>query len=89
MNDTKVKGSLGGKPLLVKKLSVHEFKALQEQTAKGQASEDWLWLGYTPVSGGGGAPAHVYIYVAEEPDKEELPDIDTLTLAAQQNKGEW
>lgn len=86
---SKVKGSLGGRPLFTKKLSVKEFEALQEQTAKGRAPMDWLWLGYTPISGGGGVPAHVFIYVAEEPDKDELPDIDTLTLAARQNKGEW
>lgn len=85
-----VKGSLGGKPLFTKKLSVQEFKALQEQTVKGKAPMDWLWVGYTPISGGGGAPAHVFIYVTEEPDKNELPDIDALVQANRaNNKGEW
>lgn len=86
---SKVKGSLGGKPLFVKQLSVGEFEELQERTLKGNAGSDWLWLGYTPQSGGGGLPAHVFIYATEEPEQDELPDIDTITLAARQNKGEW
>lgn len=88
-NASKIKGSLNGKPLYVKRLSVSEFKDLQEQTRQGKA-QDWIWVGYTPMSGGGGVPAHVFVYVTEEPEKNELPDIDTLVLAARaNNKGEW
>lgn len=87
---SKIKGSLNGKPLYLKKLSVQDFKILQEQTLKGNAPMDWVWQGYTPQSGGGGVPAHVFIYVAEDPEKNELPDIDTILLAARaNNKGEW
>jgi hypothetical protein len=87
---SKVKGSLKRMPLFLKRLTVKEFEDLQRQTMKGNAPYDWIWQGYTPQAGGGGVPAFVFIYVAKEPEKDELPDIDTLTLAARMNnKGEW
>ena len=84
----KIKGSFGGRPLLLKKMDVSEFEVLQAQTLKGEAPYDWLWIGYTPQAGGG-RPFNVFIYVSEDPEKVELPDIDSLTLASKKNTGEW